>query len=211
MYRRIIVKNKLNRMIIFSLIFVISFVAFTRINAIEIKDVNVKIHLTYKVKEKDEVLVKNKEIFKFYKTNYKELQRLIEEKQRQEEIQKEKERIELKNGIVEFSKQFVGNPYVSGGTSLTNGADCSGFVQTIFKTFGYSLPRTTSEQALVGEEVSLEEIEIGDIVSYGYGSSVTHSAIYIGNNKIIHASTPVGGIRIDDINIIPIVSIRKII
>ena len=204
-------KNKLNGIIIFSLIFVISYITFTNVYALEIKVDNEKIHLTYKVKDKDEVIVKNKEIFKFYKTNYKELQRLIGEKQRQEEKQKEKARLELKNGIVEFSKRFVGNPYVSGGTSLTNGADCSGFVQTIFKTFGYSLPRTTSEQALVGEEVSLEEIEIGDIVSYGYGSSVTHSAIYIGNNKIIHASTPVGGIRIDNINIIPIISIRKII
>ena len=204
-------KNKLNRIVIFSLIFIISFIAFIKINALEIKVDNAKIHLTYKVKDKDEILVKNKEIFKFYKTNYKELQRLIGEKQRQEEKQKEKARLELKNGIVEFSKKFVGNPYVSGGTSLTNGADCSGFVQTIFKTFGYSLPRTTSEQALVGEEVSLEEIEVGDIISYGYGNSVTHSAIYIGNNMIIHASTPEGGIRIDNINIIPIVSIRKII
>lgn len=204
-------KNKLNGIIIFSLLFVISFMVFNKVNAIEIKNDSVNFLLTYKVKDKDEVLVKNKEIFKFYKTNYKELQRLIGEKQRQEDIKKEKERLELKNEIVEFSKQFVGNPYLSGGTSLTNGADCSGFVQTIFKTFGYSLPRTTTEQALVGEEVSLEEIEIGDIVSYGYGSSVTHSAIYIGNNKIIHASTPVGGIRIDNINIIPIISIRKII
>lgn len=204
-------KNKLNRIFIFSFVFVISAISFIKITALEINNINNKIHLTYQVKEKDEVLVENNKIFEFYKTNYEELKRLIAEKQRQEEIKKEQERIELKNRIVKFAKQFVGNPYVSGGTSLTNGADCSGFVQTIFKTFGYKLPRTTSEQSRIGTGVSLEDIEVGDIISYGYGSSVTHSALYIGNNKIVHASTPQGGIRIDNINIIPIVTIRRVI
>lgn len=205
-------KNKSSRIFIFSLVFVICAINFIKITALEINKVNnSNIHLTYQIKEKEEVLVENNKIFEFYETNYDELKRLIAEKRRQEEIRKEQERINLKNTIAEFSKQFVGNLYVSGGTSLTNGADCSGFVQTIFKTFGYELPRTTSEQALVGTGVSLEEIEIGDIISYGYGRYVTHSALYIGNNKIIHASTPVGGIRIDNINIIPIVTIRRVI
>ena len=210
-YRRIIVKKKLNRIFSFSFVFLIGVISFVKVTALEVNDKNNSIHLTYEVKEKEEVLIKNQEIFEFYKMNYKELKRLIAEKQRQEEIKKEQERIEFKNTIAEFSKQFIGNPYVSGGTSLTNGADCSGFVQTIFKTFGYKLPRTTSEQASIGTGVLLEDIEVGDIISYGYGSYVTHSALYIGNNKIIHASTPEGGIRIDNINIIPIVTIRRVI
>lgn len=204
-------KNKMNRIFAFSLVFVICMISFIKIKGLEVNNKNNNIHLMYEIKEREEVLIKNNEIIEFYKQNYKELKRLIAERQRQEEIRKEQERIDLKNTIAEFSKQFVGNPYVSGGTSLTNGADCSGFVQTIFKTFGYELPRTTVEQALVGEGVSIEDIEIGDIISYGYGSSVTHSALYIGNNKMIHASTPEGGIRIDNINIIPIVTIRRVI
>lgn len=213
-------KNKLNRILILSLTFLISMISFIRVEAIEsyqsIKHLN-RIELL-EVKDKEEVLVENNEIFEFYEENVETLEKLIEEKERiEEKKRKEKERIErekrlnFKKEIVEFSKQFVGNPYVSGGTSLTSGADCSGFVQSVFRTFNISLPRTTSEQAVVGKGISIEQIEIGDIVSYGYNGSATHSAIYIGNGMIIHSSTPELGIRLDSMYIMPIVTIRRIV
>ncbi|MBQ9071714.1 MAG: C40 family peptidase [Bacilli bacterium] len=98
-----------------------------------------------------------------------------------------------------------------GGTSLTNGADCSGFVQTVYATYGISLPRTTTEQSVTGTSVAIESIEVGDIISYGYEGIVTHSAIYIGNGMIVHASTPELGIRIDNMYIMPILAIRSVI
>ena len=213
-------KNKLNRILILSFVFLISITSFIRVEAIEsyqpIKNLN-RIELL-EIKEKDEVLVENEEIFKFYEENVETLEKLIEEKERiEEEKRKEQERIErekrlnFKSQIVDFSKQFIGNPYVMGGTSLTNGADCSGFVQSVFGSFGISLPRTTTEQSIIGTGVSIEEIEIGDIVSYGYNGVSSHSAIYIGNGMIIHSSTPELGIRVDSISIMPIVSIRRII
>ena len=203
-------KNKLKRILIISFVLLISMICFIRIDAIEIKQNN-KNFVTYGLKEKEAFLVGYNKIFEFYEKNHKKIYRLIAERQRELELLEQQKRLALKSELVEYSKQFVGNPYVSGGTSLTNGADCSGFVQTIYRTFNYNLPRTTAQQARVGTETTLEEIEIGDIVSYGYGESVTHSAIYIGNGMIIHASTPEGGIRIDKINIIPIVTIRRII
>lgn len=213
-------KSKLNRILILSFVFIISIVSFIRVEAIE-KYYSIKplsnLELI-EIKDKEEVLVKNNEIFEFYEENVETLKKLVEEKERiEEEKRKEKERIErerrlnYKMQIVEFSKQFIGNPYVSGGTSLTNGADCSGFVQSVFKNFNIQLPRTTSEQAVFGNGVSIDEIEIGDIVSYGYNGVATHSAIYIGNGMIIHSSTPELGIRIDKIHMMPIVTIRRIV
>ena len=117
---------------------------------------------------------------------------------------------ESSSDVANFAMQFVGNPYVAGGTSLTNGADCSGFVQAVYSNFGVSLPRTTSEQAAVGNPVSVEDIMPGDIVSYGYGGSVTHSALYAGDGMIVHASTPSLGIRMDNMYIMPIVTIRRV-
>ena len=200
-------KNKLNRILILSLVFI----SFIQVDAIETNKINNSIHLKYEVKEKEEVLVENKKIFEFYESNYKELKRLIAEQKRQEEIIKEQKRLALKSELIAFSKQFVGNPYVLGGNSLTNGTDCSGFVMLVYLTYGYNLPRTTSEQSVIGTEVSIEEIEVGDIVSYGYNGFATHSALYIGDGMIIHASTPEGGIRIDNMYIIPIQSIRRVI
>jgi len=85
--------------------------------------------------------------------------------------------------IASFACGFVGNPYVAGGTSLTNGADCSGFTQSVFKQYGYSLPRNSTSHRSVGREVSYAEAEPGDIICYP-----GHVAIYIGNGKIVHAS-----------------------
>ena len=113
--------------------------------------------------------------------------------------------------IATYAKQFNGNPYVFGGTSLTKGADCSGFTQSISKHFGISLPRTAREQATVGVEVPLSAIQPGDLVFYSSGgNTVTHVALYIGNNKIIHARTPAHGIGINSIYIMKRLHIRRV-
>lgn len=119
--------------------------------------------------------------------------------------------LSLQQELVNFALMFNGNPYVMGGTSLTNGADCSGFVQTLYANFGYSLPRSTYEQSISGIESNIDNIQIGDIVSYGYDGYSTHSALYIGDGLIIHASTPELGIRIDTVYLMPIVAVRRII
>lgn len=98
--------------------------------------------------------------------------------------------------LIEYAKQFLGNPYVWGGTSLTNGTDCSGFTMRIFEHFGYGLNRTSREQAHNGTAVSLDEIQPGDLLFYSHGGSIGHVAIYIGSGQIIHASTERTGIII---------------
>ncbi|MBE5927632.1 MAG: NlpC/P60 family protein [Lachnospiraceae bacterium] len=98
--------------------------------------------------------------------------------------------------LIEYAKQFLGNPYVYGGTSLTNGTDCSGFTMRIFEHFGYSLNRSSGSQSYNGTPVSLSEIKPGDLLFYSYGSSIGHVAIYIGNGQIIHAGTERTGICI---------------
>lgn len=98
--------------------------------------------------------------------------------------------------LIEYAKQFLGNPYVYGGTSLTKGTDCSGFTMRVFEHFGYSLSRTSREQAYNGTRVSLSEIQPGDLLFYKHGSTIGHVAIYIGNGQIIHASTEKTGIII---------------
>lgn len=97
--------------------------------------------------------------------------------------------------VVNFAKQYVGNRYVWGGTSLTNGADCSGFAQSVYKNFGYNLPRTSSSQSVgAGKDVSLNELQPGDLLFYGNGGRVNHVAIYAGDGKIVHAASPSQGI-----------------
>ncbi len=96
--------------------------------------------------------------------------------------------------IVNYARQFLGNPYVYGGTSLTNGADCSGFVQTLYADFGYSINRTATTQTYSGYAVSVDELQPGDLIMYGYGGEIEHVAMYEGNGMIIHASTEETGI-----------------
>lgn len=110
--------------------------------------------------------------------------------------------------VVAYAKKFVGNPYRYGGTSLTKGADCSGFTQSVYKKFGVSLPRTSSEQRSAGKKVSgLKNAKAGDLICY-YG----HVAIYMGNNKIVHASSKKTGIKIsNNANYRAIASIRRVL
>lgn len=98
-------------------------------------------------------------------------------------------------GIVSYAMQFLGNPYVWGGTSLTNGTDCSGFTMGIYSHFGYYLPRTSAAQAAATRSVSSSEVQVGDLFFYGSGS-VSHVALYIGGGQIIHASNARDGIKI---------------
>ena len=100
--------------------------------------------------------------------------------------------------IVNFATQFVGNPYVWGGTSLTNGADCSGFTQSVFANFGISIPRTAAAQASSGTPVDLSEIQAGDLLFYYGDSGIGHVTIYMGNGQVVHASNASTGITISD-------------
>lgn len=98
--------------------------------------------------------------------------------------------------LINYAYNFLGNPYVYGGNSLTNGIDCSGFVQQIFGKFGYSLPRTSSAYPNAGTRIDYTSAKPGDILVYKYGDGSGHVAIYIGNGQIVHASTPKTGICI---------------
>lgn len=100
--------------------------------------------------------------------------------------------------VVNYAAQFVGNPYVYGGSSLTNGADCSGFTMRIFEHFGVSTGRTSRDQASNGKQISLSEIQPGDLLFYASGKTINHVALYIGDGKIIHASTSKTGIIISN-------------
>lgn len=105
--------------------------------------------------------------------------------------------------IADYAQEFVGNPYVWGGTSLTSGADCSGFMQTLFNTWGIEIPRTAGAQYRASTHISESELQKGDLVFYLDDSGdIGHVAMYIGDGKIVHASNsapyPEGGIKISD-------------
>lgn len=111
--------------------------------------------------------------------------------------------------LVEYSKQFLGNPYVWGGTSLTKGADCSGFVVSIFKNFGVKLSHSSRAQANEGTKISMDKAQPGDLIFYG--SPIDHVAIYIGGGKVIHASSPTTGIIISKYNYRTPVKVVKVL
>lgn len=99
--------------------------------------------------------------------------------------------------MIEYAKQFLGNPYVYGGTSLTNGVDCSGFTMRIYEHFNISLPRSAQEQYNAAEHISRDELLPGDLVFYGTSSqSISHVSMYMGYDQVIHASNKVDGIKI---------------
>ena len=108
--------------------------------------------------------------------------------------------------IADYGCQFIGNPYVYGGTSLTNGTDCSGFTQSVFAHFGIKLPRDSTSQRFVGTGVSYEEARPGDLICYA-----GHVGIYIGNGQIVHASTERTGIKITSATYRTILSVRRVV
>lgn len=110
------------------------------------------------------------------------------------------------SSVVSYACQFVGNPYVPGGTSLTDGADCSGFTQAVYRVYGYSLPRNSSSQRSAGREVSYEEAQPGDLICYA-----GHVAIYLGNGRIVHASSVRTGIKYGNATYKTILSVRRIV
>lgn len=107
--------------------------------------------------------------------------------------------------VANYACQFIGNPYVYGGSSLTNGTDCSGFVMSVYAAFGIGLPHSSSGQRSCGYEVSLSEAQPGDIVCYS-----GHVGIYVGNNTIVHASTPSSGIKYSTATYRSVLSVRRI-
>ena len=108
--------------------------------------------------------------------------------------------------IANYACKFIGNPYVAGGTSLTDGADCSGFTMSVYQAFGYSIPRSSTAQRSAGTGVTYSEAQPGDIICYA-----GHVAIYIGNGQIVHASTPATGIKIGSATYREILAVRRIV
>lgn len=121
---------------------------------------------------------------------------------------------ELRNSLVEYALQFVGNPYVNGGNSLTNGTDCSGFTKLIYGEYGYSLGRTPASQlSSAGRSIDYSEIQKGDIICYSSngGKSCTHVAIYIGDGMIVHAANSRKGICTQKAQYSTIMGVKNVI
>lgn len=103
-----------------------------------------------------------------------------------------------RDAIVAYAKQFLGNPYSYGGSSLTNGTDCSGFTSSIYKAFGISIGRSSRDQAANGREIGVENVQPGDLIFYASGGRINHVAMSIGGGQVIHASTAKTGIIISN-------------
>ncbi len=127
-------------------------------------------------------------------------------------IEAENAQMAFRNKIVNYAVQFVGNPYVWGGTSLTNGADCSGFTQSVLKHFGISIPRVSRDQARAGVRVTSDVMRPGDLIFYANSSgTINHVAMYIGNGQVVNAASSRSGIRIYRWNYRTPVAIRDVI
>lgn len=140
------------------------------------------------------------------KTDFKEAVSITIEQER-ERLEKERQEKQaynatssLRQRIVNYALKFLGNPYVWGGTSLTRGADCSGFTQSVYKNFGISIPRTSRSQAYSGRTVSLDKIQPGDLIFYTKNGRINHVVIYIGNGKVVGAASRKEGITIKSYN-----------
>ena len=148
------------------------------------------------------------EAFTYAESKEEEAARL--EKEASEAAAKAEEEASAKAGtgqaIVDYACQFIGNPYVCGGTSLTNGADCSGFVQSVFAHFGISLPRTTWDMENVGTPVSYDQAIAGDIILYD-----GHVGIYMGDGQIVNAINSSRGIGILPATYTSIITVRRLI
>lgn len=118
---------------------------------------------------------------------------------------------DVRIALSEFAEQYIGNPYVWGGTSLTRGADCSGFVLSVFRNYGISLPHSSRAQGNLGTAVNLSELKPGDLVFYGNRSGINHVAIYVGGGQVVHASNPRTGITISGMYYRTPVRARRII
>lgn len=115
---------------------------------------------------------------------------------------------QIKKGksVISYAKNFIGNPYVYGGSSLTNGTDCSGFVKSVYSHFGVSLPRTSYNMRSVGERVSYSDMQPGDIVCYS-----GHVALYMGDGRVVHALNERVGITTSNVNYDKILTIRRVL
>lgn len=113
--------------------------------------------------------------------------------------------------VVNYAMQFVGNPYKYGGSSLTNGADCSGFTMAVYAHFGYSLPHYSVSQRSSGVAVSSADRKPGDLICYNASGGSSHVAIYIGNNQVVHAGSTSTGIHVSTWNYRSVNCVRRII
>lgn len=140
-------------------------------------------------KEQEEEVLSTTEIEKYVKANYSVLQQFTNESEYT---------TRARQALVSYAMQFIGNPYVWGGTSLTNGADCSGFVQEIFKHFGIVTGRTSRDQYANCVYLKGKEVMPGDLVFYADSTGyINHVAIYAGNYMIIHAANRKAGIKVN--------------
>ena len=148
------------------------------------------------------------ECFSYAESKEEEAARLAEEAAKAEEEAKAAEAETVGNGqaVVDYAMQFVGNRYVWGGTSLTNGADCSGFVQSVYANFGVSMPRTSSAMRSAGTEVSYSEAVPGDVICYE-----GHVGIYIGNGQIVNAIDEAHGIGVSSATYTNIITVRRLL
>ena len=114
----------------------------------------------------------------------------------------------IRQAMLDFAAQFIGNPYVWGGTSLTEGADCSGFVQQIYAHYGITLPRCSADQSLTGTQVSVNELQPGDLLYFYRGSRIGHVEMYAGNGMVVHAKGSKYGIVYEQLHEKPAVCRR---
>lgn len=147
----------------------------------------------------------------YVSTDYVEISEELDKAMTLKELKYGEGMSDLRVSLVNYGMQFIGNPYVWGGTSLTKGCDCSGYVQSIFRKYGYSLPRTSREQAKVGTKISLAEAKPGDLVFYGKGGTVNHVGIYIGNGQIVNASNRRTGIKVSNATYRTPYAVRRIL
>jgi len=157
-------------------------------------------------------LVPDNSIIQAVNPNYGDYQMIEEDPNKSNGYTSDSE-TELRKGMVNYGLQFLGNKYVFGGTSMTNGVDCSAFVQNIYRNYGYMLPRTAAEQARVGTEIAQTDMRPGDLLFYWDTgrNKIGHVTMYIGNNKVLHASNSTDGIIISNASYRRPSTIRRIV